>query len=320
MIEYTEDEKAGLVCLAREYELGRHHLGDMWSMFIQAIGQPFVKDWRKRDAIDPDVWEGPDGPVMTNGWRYGATPEQAQNNKWSCRVRLWTEGRYEDIRHVRDWLSVAAIEVHAWTQVRDEHGDVVKLKKSLDHLIATANKSLERRQRAQRNVPKLTDADERIVMDLVGGYKLVRLLSTQALVVEGAFMSHCIGQGGYARKLEHALMQYFSIRDADGKPAATLEVVVNGDRLVPWVSTCDGVTPDYAGRIEQFHGRRNTAPDSEVEAALEAALPHLGWQHWHHIRKRMAEALEEHGRNRNINEINTVVDGDPAPPEPRWPM
>ena len=68
------------------------------------------------------------------------------------------------------------------------------------------------------------------------GFRMVQLLTKQALVRETAFMSHCIGNGAYNDYIPGAGKSgnyiYYSLRDDDNKPHVTMEVDFERRRLI----------------------------------------------------------------------------------------
>lgn len=66
--------------------------------------------------------------------------------------------------------------------------------------------------------------DTKVVLDFEDGFKIVRLLTPQALQRETAFCKHCVGRGGYDEAVLDGSTQIYSLRNAENSPQATLEV------------------------------------------------------------------------------------------------
>jgi hypothetical protein len=162
-----------------------------------------------------------------------------------------------DAWHVADWLITAVADGQPWVTNVDDNGYPKKLMKcgSLDRLVHEATKGLR-----QRNIRDsvLSCDDESFVFALGAGHTLVRLLSRAALRKEGLVMHHCIGRGAYDDLLDDPEIGFFSVRNMDGKPLATLEV--------------------RDGYVRQFRGPANATP--AVKELVAPALDAFGWQDW----------------------------------------
>ncbi|AWM24084.1 hypothetical protein AOX55_0000807 [Sinorhizobium fredii CCBAU 25509] len=164
-----------------------------------------------------------------------------------------------DAWHVLDWLIVAQSDGHPWLANVDAQGYPKKIMKcgSLQRLVREATKGL--RQRNLREI-LLGPEDEHFALDLGAGHTLVRLTSRAALRAEGLRMRHCIGQGGYDELLDDPDVQFFSVRNGDGKPLATLEI---RDTFV-----------------RQFRGPANSEPTEAVKDLVAGAAAAFGWRDW----------------------------------------
>jgi hypothetical protein len=70
-------------------------------------------------------------------------------------------------------------------------------------------------------------ADEgnlRTVKTFENGYRIVQLLTPEALDQESGYLGHCVGNGGYDALLESGRHRYYSLRGPNGSGHATLEV------------------------------------------------------------------------------------------------
>lgn len=68
------------------------------------------------------------------------------------------------------------------------------------------------------------------ILSLSSGFKVVQLLTPDALDMEAKSMGHCLGKGGYDCFLNDKKAQIYSLRDADDRPHAT--VLVRGGKVL----------------------------------------------------------------------------------------
>jgi hypothetical protein len=80
--------------------------------------------------------------------------------------------------------------------------------------------------------------DIREKMSFPDGWKIVRLLTPEALDRESAHMQHCIGEGSYDQHLDGDSHVFYSLRDPKNRPHATMEVV-NEDGIAKLIQ-CKG--------------------------------------------------------------------------------
>jgi hypothetical protein len=234
--------------MAEEYDFPQRNHFRVHDLFVAGPGRVFLNEWARRDAIDPDCYNG----KITTCRPWGEV-DQAQiwRAKWHYRAAISVrEYGLRDMRDIRDWLLESAREQLDWLRNTDEQGRPKKLMKcgSVEQLAREARKfELLRGQVRQRppgvRLPAdyfggvfadgdcsvsvgapLGIADEYFVMDAGAGYSVVRLLSPAALDLESDRMRHCIGRGAYDERVSrpHAF-RYFSLRDPDGQPVATVE-------------------------------------------------------------------------------------------------
>lgn len=222
----------------------------------------FYNDWLRQDAIDSE-WMPTPGDHEDPEWhRVDGWPEQGGDDvgrKWRRRAELWMSWNSIHAWHVLDWLVVAQSDGHPWLANVDAQGYPKKIMKcgSLERLVHEATKGL--RQRNLREI-LLGPEDEHFAIDLGAGHTLVRLTSRAALRAEGLRMRHCIGKDGYDELLDDPAVGFFSVRDEDGKPKATLEI---RDTFV-----------------RQFRGPANSEPADAVKDLIAGAAHAFGWRDW----------------------------------------
>ncbi|MCS4089284.1 PcfJ domain-containing protein [Rhizobium sp. BK176] len=159
------------------------------------------------------------------------------------------------IGHVVDWLTVAIGARAEWLANVDELGRPKKLMKfgSIEAIVKEADKAMrldiERGSRAA-----LASGDERIVITLSGGMSIVEMLSKEALDRESSIMQHCVGNGGYDKYIGSGDVTFYSLRDASGRPHATLQVDLRDRAII------------------QTRGKQNAVPVEKYMAALMEAV------------------------------------------------
>ncbi|NKF31328.1 hypothetical protein HER21_33340, partial [Pseudomonas sp. BGM005] len=150
---------------------------------------------RALDAIDPEVWHFRGQLIYpVDGRQVGGdqSQEAVLARKWQRRAEIYRTSYYRFIRHVVDWLWVAAQENHAWLHNRDSQGRPKKLLKAstIEDLAREADKFLMRQLDQHRSEIMLTADDEQFLLDLGAGYSLVRLLTPWALDQESVALKH----------------------------------------------------------------------------------------------------------------------------------
>lgn len=256
--EYRE----ALFHLTFELDMPERVLRPIRNLVECSLGRIFWLDWRQQDLEDPE-WMATPGDHEDPEWhRIDGWPELGDgwtSRKWSRRAALWMQWHSIDAWHIADWLSTAVADGHPWLANVDANGNPKKLMKcgSLERLVHEATKGF--RQRNIRDI-SLGPDDESFVLALGAGHTLVQLLSRAALRAEGLRMHHCIGQGAYDELLDDPDVGFFSVRDENGKPIATLEI--------------------RDGYVRQFRGPANVTPTDAVKDLVAPAIHAFGWQDW----------------------------------------
>jgi hypothetical protein len=129
------------------------------------------------------------------------------------------------LSHIADWIKAAIVAGEPWIVKVDNLDRPKKLMKfsSIKAICAEADKAMLKAGQRLATI-SLVEGDEALFADLGDGYRLVRLLTPEALDRESGQMQHCIGNGGYDDLLTDASTVYLSLRDSMGKAHATLEV------------------------------------------------------------------------------------------------
>jgi hypothetical protein len=124
------------------------------------------------------------------------------------------------VRHIRDWLLAARADEAPFLKRLDDTGAPLKLLNlDLASAMQAADKYFDRMNMLSGGADE-SAADLAAVMQLPGGYRVVRLLTPEALKVEGRKMGNCLGAQGHRLLNGEAL--YYSLRDARNEPHATL--------------------------------------------------------------------------------------------------
>jgi hypothetical protein len=161
-----------------------------------------------------------------------------------------------DIAHVADWIRGAVADGAVWLRDLDDQGRPRKLLKigSLAQAIGEADKAM--RIAAQKAAAR-DYADEgnlRTVKTFENGYRIVQLLTPEALDQESGYLGHCVGNGGYDALLKSGRHRYYSLRDPNGRGHATLEVETASRTLL------------------QCKGKQNNPPVAKYMPMLQAFI------------------------------------------------
>jgi hypothetical protein len=104
-----------------------------------------------------------------------------------------------------------------------------------------------------------------IVQRYEHGFHWVRLVSALQFEREGHLMNHCIGNGSYyTRWRTSSANEYYSLRDKNNQPHATLEVGFNSDH--PSVKT-----------VYQCKGNSNQRPDKHYQPYIRRFITDMSW-------------------------------------------
>lgn len=201
-----------------------------------------------RDLIDPSL-----GRLFFRYWQQDANNEAGEpgdgssadlDRKWRVRAEAWYDVYGISVSHVIDWFIVACETNQKWLYNIDDRGHPKKLLKcgSLERLVIEANKGLRHRSKVAEII--IGSDDEVCVADLGDGYRLVQLMTPNALRREGHRMHNCLRHGDHGTILTSTLARFLSVRDPNDKPLGTLEV--------------------HIGYVRQFAGPCNQAPKSDV--------------------------------------------------------
>jgi hypothetical protein len=259
----SDDEKTALDFLRYHLDLDNTFMVHprLPQLFDLSLGRAFIRYFR---ATERAKYEGRRPPER---------PPQRVTELWEARVHSYTMCFELQILEIIDWMLRAGAERHTWIENVDDLGRPKKLMKcdGIGALHTEAMKAAERVQRTEKHF-LLGPDDEVFVRTLGDGYTLVRLLSPRALDKEGARMRHCIGGGLYDERLNESRgYSYYSVRDADGRPLATLEIVASS------IISSLFDEPTVIGEIRQFQGPRNTRPSRDVASAVFSIAEEMGW-------------------------------------------
>lgn len=135
------------------------------------------------------------------------------------------------MRLVEQWLRQAIRRGEAW--IEDQQSGRVQLLSGAKDLAAIeqlARSELDRYAQLDAQAPPTSAARQaavgvKEVLPFPDGKAWVRLVTQTAFRREGKLMDHCIGRNGYYEKSARGLGSYFSLRDVDGMPRVTIEVI-----------------------------------------------------------------------------------------------
>ncbi len=152
------------------------------------------------------------------------------------------------LRRVAEYLNAVGVEAHGG---------------KLDHLSFEAAQRLTRIWRRNQWAAEQRQAGIRQVYRGDDGVRIVQLQSAASLADEGDRMAHCAG--GYAFDVENGDCEIYSLRDANDKPRATIEVVGGNS-------------------VEQVKGRANgditEAARRHVRSFIRTRGYDIGGDHW----------------------------------------
>lgn len=158
----------------------------------------------------------------------------------------------ERLFHIRDWLKASLLGNATWLARTDDKGRPVKIMKcgSVDALAREADEWM-RRETARIGIVELDGTHEAVEFHLADGWRIVRLLTPEALDAESKAMQHCVGHGSYDGHLGSKGYRILSLRDPFGKPHATLEIA-HGVLHQMQGKQNRGLNASYANRVAEY--------------------------------------------------------------------
>jgi hypothetical protein len=131
--------------------------------------------------------------------------------------------------HIRDWIRAGRNNGEEWLKRHDPDAPLPRLREegTIDRAYEMAEEyfSALRDEFDPETIGEDGPGDIREEMAFPGGWKIVRLLTPEALDRESAHMQHCIGKGAYDHHLDSGDHVFYSLRDPKNLPHATMEAV-----------------------------------------------------------------------------------------------
>ena len=197
------------------------------------------------------------------------------------------------LERIDRWLATAIKDKERWIEKTDNSGRITRLRniKTLEDALALCEADEERARRSRLAQKDLEDGndprDVQIAQRFCDGTFAVKLKSPSALCWEARQMRHCLSNPTYAVRLVRGRVQYFSIRDALGRPHVTLEVA--------------------AGRIIECKGRANSDAFLSYGDKIEALADMMGWRSPDPDRGDEPELLHQFGLDRLVLERDVTL-------------
>jgi len=215
-----------------------------------------------------------DLPEKVPAWLAAKWNTQEVWHKFNARKDIRLPGK---VFMTVNWLEDVIAHDLDWLYNTDEKGRPKKLLKisSFDQLWNVMEKeerniSLKKRREAEIKLRSGNLKDDfRTVMKFEDGFHIVELRTAQALDIEGDFLEHCIGDGQYDYCLGGNVSAFYSLRNDEGLPCATLRIekdimmllsasgrrnALPKNNILPYIATfcCElGVDIAYAFRFDE---------------------------------------------------------------------
>ncbi len=203
------------------------------------------------------------------------------------------------LERIDRWLAKAVEDNEPWTREMGPGGRIKHLShiKTLEQALARLEKD-EREARKRASARKERDdgnnpAEVQVACRFCDGSFAVQLKTPSALAWEGTQMRHCLGNYRYVARLLQRRAQYFSIRDARGRPHVTIEV--------------------RGGHIVECQGRANSNPFLSYGAKIEELAEAMRWRWARLDQARQPELLEQFGIDRLVVEGDLTLSADMLP-------
>lgn len=102
------------------------------------------------------------------------------------------------------------------------------------------------------------------------GYHWIKMVTSLHFERESRLMSHCVSNGQYFGLHKAGQCAYYSLRDKNNLPHATMEVSLTGNTTVlPGSST--------GGKVHQCKGKGNSKPDLRYQPYIFSFITAQGW-------------------------------------------
>lgn len=150
-------------------------------------------------------------------------------HKFDAKKNIRLAGRIYD---VCEWLEYAIENNVEWVSNTDNQGRPKKLLKisSFEQLKRVMEKDelqimAERRKMASKLLVEEKNSNDTVnVMYFDDGHRIVKLNTEKALDNEGDYLEHCIGRGNYDHSLSGNVTEFYSLRDRNNMPCASMRV------------------------------------------------------------------------------------------------
>ncbi len=106
-----------------------------------------------------------------------------------------------------------------------------------------------------------------LVKEYDHGFRWVKLVSALQFEREGHLMDHCVGNGAYFTNFQSNRTTYFSLRDSQNKPHATMEVSFNGGHPLNHTG----------GAVLQCKGHGNRKADKAYQPYIRRFITDMEW-------------------------------------------
>ncbi len=220
------------------------HTSEIEKFFLQqAEGDLQLASWLQRGLLrsisrrEKNAVELREMPDDAPDWLRRKWPEGGPFHRFQPDAELVSQ-----VRHIVDWLSCARQEHAPFLQRRDAEGVPFKIHNiSLESAFNAANKYFGRaHSRAaplHARIKSTTEPGVTPAMELAQGRRFVEITAPTALVAEGRRLRHCAAN--YAFRLLTGSIAFYSLRDADNRPKATISINPDGT-LDQCKGRCDG--------------------------------------------------------------------------------
>ncbi|MGU3401327.1 hypothetical protein ACLBWS_16550 [Brucellaceae bacterium D45D] len=189
--------------------------------------------------------------------------ERADKPDASGSTIFWfSEPCWESLGHILEWQKRSVKEMAPWLADADERGRPKRLLGHLRYIDLEREADKDMDARCEQLNRRLGLNDEVTVEHVGDGYRIVRLLTPDAVALEAGRMRHQFGLGDDQEQFMAGEIAYYSLRRADGFPVATLQV--------EFFSSEEGM-------LMRIEGHRNTPVSDEDREILLPWLRQQGW-------------------------------------------
>lgn len=238
--------------------------GMLWGPPTKDKLDPWMKDYKKPKAAPPEEGTPEQAKGAYHGQLYHFDPIVVRRRELF--LRLHTLVDYLNWVHETSASTPAENDVAEIAQKKEANLFMVRLEKMRTADIEGFNEVMKQAEDfgsdVENDPEKFSKVKPELVYTFDSGYRWVRLTADPQMVREGQRMNHCVKNDTYRHRRDAGTHDYYSLRDTQGIPHATIEVDKEQDPRA----------------ILQVKSNSNSKPAPEYQPYLVPFFNHMGFR------------------------------------------